>query len=100
MIPAALNAQQLRQHGPMPRLTDSEVITMEVVGEYLGLAQDSALFAYFRRHYAHFFPALRTLRRTSFIRQAANLWRFKERRWQQALARVPPEPTVAMLCGH
>ena len=97
MIPAALNAQRLRQRGPAPRLTDSEVITMEVVGEYLGLEQDSALFAYFRRHYAHFFPALRTLHRTTFVRQAANLWRLKERLWQQALARVPHDPTFAIL---
>jgi hypothetical protein len=97
MIPAALNAQRLRQRGPAPRLTDSEVITMEVVGEYLGLEQDRALFAYFRRHYAHFFPALRTLHRTTFIRQAANLWRLKERLWQQALGRMPHDPTFAIV---
>ena len=36
MLPVARNAQRLRQRGPAPRLTDSEVITMEVVGEYLG----------------------------------------------------------------
>lgn len=97
MTPVALNEQRLRQRGPTPRLTDSEVITMEVVGEYLGLEQDSALFAYFRRHYTHFFPALRTLHRTTFIRQAANLWRFKERLWQQALARLPHDPTFAII---
>lgn len=97
MIPAALSGQRLRQHGPQPTLWDSEVITMEVVGEYLGLEQDSALFAYFRRHYAHFFPALRTLHRTTFIRQAANLWRLKERLWQQALGRVPHDATFGII---
>lgn len=96
-IPATLNGQRLRKRGPHPILADSEVITMEVVGEYLGLEQDSRLFAYFRRHYAHFFPALRTLHRTTFVRQAANLWRLKERQWQGVLARLPHDPTVAII---
>jgi hypothetical protein len=26
------------------------------------------------RHYAHFFPTLTCLHRTTFVRQAANLW--------------------------
>src|SRR5262249_40192778 len=65
----------LRQHGPQPILAESEVVTREVVGEYLGLEQESALFASFRWRYAHVFPALRQLHRTTFVRQAANLWR-------------------------
>jgi hypothetical protein len=89
--------RRLRQRGPAPVLADSEVITMEVVGEYLGLAQESALFAYFRQHYAHFFPALRTLHRTTFVRQAANLWRLKERLWQDLLAQLPHDPTFAII---
>lgn len=55
-IPLVLDSQRLRERGPAPTLCDSEVVTMEVVGEYLGLEQVSRLFAYFRRHYAHFFP--------------------------------------------
>jgi DDE family transposase len=96
-IPAVLNGRRLRQRGPQPTLADSEVVTMEVVGEYLGLAQDSALFAYFRRHYTHFFPALRTLHRTTFVRQAANLWWLKERLWQAMLQQFPHDPTFAIL---
>ena len=96
-VPQVLGSQRLRERGPRPTLADSEVITMEVVGEYLGLEQDSALFAYFRRHYAHFFPALRTLHRTTFIRQAANLWRLKERVWQWLLTRLPHDPTFAII---
>jgi hypothetical protein len=69
------------QSRPQPKLTDSEVITIEVVGSYLGLSQDKALFAYFQRHYAHFSPALRLLDRTTFARQASNLWAVKERIW-------------------
>jgi hypothetical protein len=73
-IPQVTGGRRLRQRGPQSVLADSEVVTMDVVGEYLGVVQDTALFTYFRRHYAHFFfPALRGLHWTSFIRQAANL---------------------------
>jgi hypothetical protein len=95
-IPRVLKGRRLRQRGPTPILADSEVVTMEVVGDYLGLVQDSALFAYFRRHYAHFFPALSTLHRTTFVRQAANLWRLKELVWQDALERLPHDPAFAI----
>jgi hypothetical protein len=61
----------------MPALADVEVLTMEVVGEYLGFGQDQALYRYFRRHYTHFFPALGWVHRTTFTRQAANLWKVK-----------------------
>lgn len=37
------------------------------------------LFDSFQRHYTHFFPALSGLHRTTFVRQAANLWAIKER---------------------
>ena len=71
--------KRLRQRGPAPVLSDSEVLTMEVVGEYLGLSQDTALFRYFRQHFRHFFPGLGGVHRTTFVRQAANLWQVKER---------------------
>lgn len=69
----ALGSRRLRERGPNPDLSDSEVITMEVVGEFLGLATDAQIFAYFRRHWTHFFPRLASIHRTTFVRQAANL---------------------------
>ena len=66
-LTAWLSGQTLRQRGPTPALSDAEVLTIEAVGEYLGFSQDKGLFAYFRRHYAHFFPALRSLHRTTFV---------------------------------
>jgi hypothetical protein len=84
---------RLRERGPDPTLCDSEVLTIEVVGEFLGLAEDTELFEYFRRHYAHFFPALH---RTTFSRQAANLWKIKERLWQELLTLVAHDPTFAI----
>jgi hypothetical protein len=96
-VPRVTGRCRLSERGPAPMLADSEVLTMEVVGEYLGLAQDSALFAYFRHHYAHFFPALSRLHRTTFVRQAANLWRLKERLWQDVLSRVPHDEHFAII---
>ena len=64
----------LRSRGPDPRLTDSEVLTMELVGEGLGLDRDSALFHFFSQYHVAEFPALAQLHRTTFARQAANLW--------------------------
>jgi hypothetical protein len=72
-IPEVLDGQRLRQRGPAPTLCASEVVTMEIVGEYLGLEQEQALFAYVRHHYAHCFPAVRQIHRTTVVRQAATI---------------------------
>jgi hypothetical protein len=56
----ALHGARLRARGFAPRLSDSEVIAMEVVGEFLGVETDAGLYAYFRRHWPHLFPALLT----------------------------------------
>jgi len=66
---------KLRRGGFSPALTDEEVITMEICGEYFKLNSDKDIYAYFRAHYLHFFPKLKD--RTLFVRQAANLWRVK-----------------------
>lgn len=92
-----LAGARVRQRGPDPILADAEVLSMEIVGAYLGLTQDKALFDYFRRHYGHFFPALRRIHRTTFVRQAANLWRWKEVLWQALLSTLPHDPLVALV---
>ena len=88
---------RLRRRGPRPVLCDSEVLTIEVVGEYLGLDRDAELFSYFRRHYPHFFPALAGVHRTTFTRQAANLWRVKEALWQRLVGATGCDPRWAMV---
>jgi Transposase DDE domain len=90
------NLGRLRERGPAPTLFDSEVLTIEIVGEFLGIDEDTELFAYFRRHYAHYFPNLRCVHRTTFARQAANLWKVKERLWQEFLAYTPHDPAFAI----
>jgi hypothetical protein len=88
--------ERLRERGPCPRLADAEVLTIEVVGEHLGLDRETELFSYFRRHYFHFFPALASVHRTTFTRQAANLWRVKERVWQRLLPMTGCDPSWAI----
>ncbi len=65
----------VRRGGFAPELTDEEVITIELCGEYFKLACDTDIVAYFRSHYQHCFPCLRD--RTRFVRQAADLWQIK-----------------------
>ncbi len=73
-----LNDRRIRQRGPQPQLSDSEVLTIEVVGEFLGLETDMVMFTFFRRYYGDWFPVLREVDRTTFTRQAANLWAINE----------------------
>jgi hypothetical protein len=68
-------AYGVRHGGFAPALTDEEVITMEICGEYFKCHTDKDLYGYFRAHYRHFFPCLTD--RTLFVRQAANLWAVK-----------------------
>ena len=89
--------ERWRTRGPRSRLADSEVLTMEVVGEYLGIDTDRGLYTYFRQHYGAWFPALRRVHRTTFARQAANLWAVNEHVWQQVVQRVPHEPDFALV---
>lgn len=65
-----------RQRGFAPRLADSEVLTMEIVGEFLGLDAEKHIWQYFHRHWFAWFPQLGS--RSSFVRQAANLWCIKQ----------------------
>lgn len=67
----------LRCRGFDPKLTDSEVITLEIVGEFLGKDQDKGIWRYFRNHWHAWFPNLGS--RANFAKQCANLWAIKQR---------------------
>jgi hypothetical protein len=91
--------QRLRRRGPPPRLTDSEAITMEIVGEYLGYDTDKGIWPYFTQHWRPWFPRLGS--RSQFGRQASDLWRIKQL-IQQALARHLGafEDDIHLIDGH
>ncbi len=76
---------------PGPRLADSEVITIEVVGELRGLADDAAILRHLRAYHLAEFPALAGVDRTRSARHAADLCRIK-RAIQWRLAGRPGGP--------
>jgi hypothetical protein len=92
-----LEGRSLRERGPAPLLDDREVITMEIVGEFLGLDTEKGLFLFFRTHYEGWFPALGRLHRTTFTRQAANLWSVKRYLWQALLSKTDHEEGLSLV---
>ena len=92
-----LRDRRLRQRGPEPTLSDAEVLTMEVVGEYLGIDTDFGLYRFFWRHYGDWFPNLLQIHSTTFVRQAANLWAVKRQLWQELAQQVPHDPMITIL---
>lgn len=66
---------KIRRGGFAPTLSDEEVITIEICGEYFKQHTDQDIFDYFQAHYQDYFPQLRE--RSLFVRQAANLWLVK-----------------------
>ena len=75
--------QRIRARGFAPSLSDSEVLTMEIVGEFRGLDCDRYIWKYFHDHWLKLFPSMTS--RSTFVRQAANLWSYKQQ-LQQRLA--------------
>ena len=92
-----LAGRRLRQRGPTPVLSDSEVLTIECVGEFFGIDTDKGLYEHFGRHYRDWFPALGRIHRTTFVRQAANLWAVKAQLRQQLLGQVHFDQQVSIL---
>jgi hypothetical protein len=100
------NTYSLPRGGFAPALSDEEVMTLELCGEYFKLPADKDLLGYFRSHYAHFFPQLTD--RTLFVRQAAHLWQVTAA-IQQRLAQVSGQsadpvqiidPLPLPVCGY
>lgn len=92
-----LKGRRLRQRGPQPTLSDSEVLTMEIVGEFLGIDTDKGIYQYFRKHWSDWFPGLRQVHRTTFVRQAANLWAVKYQLWRHLLSQIAFDPHITIV---
>lgn len=67
---------KLRQRGFAPKLTDAELITIEIVGEFLEKDTDTKIWRYFRNHWHNWFPNLGS--RVNFVKQSTNLWVVKK----------------------
>jgi hypothetical protein len=97
LIDDRLKGRRIRQRGPTPKLSDSEVLTIEIIGEFLGMDTDKGIHLFFKRHYGEWFPTLAEVHRTTFSRQAANLWKIKELLWQELLLLTPHDPAFALV---
>jgi len=75
-----------RSAGFAPALSDSECLTLEVVGHYLGYGTQKALYEYAQERFGAWFPGLRD--RSAFVRQSANLWQVKTWMHQHIVQRV------------
>jgi hypothetical protein len=87
----------LRKRGPSPQLTDAEVITMEIVGEFLGYGSDKEIYDYFRIHWMIWFPKIGC--RTAFTRQLANLWNIKLHLHKAVVQCVSPDNDLFLFDG-
>jgi hypothetical protein len=85
LYPQATAHRRVRGGGFAPALSDEEVITIEICGEYFKSQTDKDLYDYFAAHYRHFFPRLSN--RSLFVRQAANLWQVKTKIWHLLVER-------------
>jgi hypothetical protein len=92
-----LSDKKLRQRGPKPTLHDSEVLTMEVNGEFLGMDEDKAIYTYFRRRWADWFPGIAQVHRTTFVRQAANLWAMKQQLWRYIVSQIDYDESISIV---
>lgn len=72
-----ISTVNLRTRGFAPKLTDAEVITMELVGEFMGKDQDTSIWRYFRNSWHDWFPNLGS--RANFVKQSALLSDAKRR---------------------
>lgn len=64
--------QPLRTRGFAPAVSDAEIITMQIVGEYLALDTDKSIWMYFKNNWLEWFPKLGSY--PNFCKHCANLW--------------------------
>lgn len=87
---------KVRRAGFAPSLSDSEALTIEVVGEFLGMQADKKIWEYFKTHYREWFPKLGS--RSSFVRQCSGLLPIKQRLLAELFA-IPRSDILHMTDG-
>ena len=75
-----------RRAGFPPALSDSECLTVELVGQYLGYTSQKQLYEQMHDRWGPWFPALQD--RVAFTRQCANLWQVKAWMHQHLVTRL------------
>ena len=67
----------LRTRGFPPAVTDVEIITMQIVGEFLSLDTDKSIWMYFKNNWLEWFPKLGSY--PNFCKHCANLWHINQK---------------------
>ena len=60
--------------GYSPISADSEIISMLIIGEFVGISDNKKIWLYFKSHYLSYFPNLELVRYRIFNKQATCLW--------------------------
>ncbi|QRQ83055.1 IS982 family transposase [Paralysiella testudinis] len=63
---------KLRKKGFEPALSDVEIITIQIVGEFMGLNDDKKIWYFFKNNLSDWFPKLGSY--ANFCKHCANLW--------------------------
>lgn len=90
------NLSKIRNGGPAPKLSDAEVITVEIAGEFLGYGSDKTIYDYFKLHWNELFPQLEC--RTTFGRQAANLCYLKKLIYSNIVQQIQLSNNDVFIC--
>ena len=75
------NMPKLRQRGFNPSLSDAEMITMEIVAEFMSIDTDKGAWEYFLNHWRDLFPDIGS--RANYAKHEANLWSVKQQLQKQ-----------------
>jgi hypothetical protein len=92
-----LDGRRLRSRALAPLLDVREVLTVEPVGESLGIDTEKGIFLFFRRRYSEWSPKLIRVHCTTFTRQAANLWKMKWLMWKALLAKTEHDGAISLV---
>lgn len=75
-IEEKLSGIKLRSRGFPPKLTDAELITMEIIGHLMHQNCTQWIYRYFKTHWQEWFPTLGS--RSNFMKQSYNLSQAKQ----------------------
>lgn len=79
---------KVRKGGYPLTLTDSEIITMLIVGKLLGISNSKKMRVHFKFHYLDYFPSLGLVKYKIFNKQATNLWQIIQMIYAKLLSKI------------
>src|SRR3990167_779492 len=85
LLKKMMDGKKIRDRGFGPTLADSEIITMIVIAEFLGIDTDKGAWEYFCSHWVALFPNIGS--RANFAKHIANLWWIMQK-LQEKLAKI------------